>query len=33
VILASGMRAFHETIDPDEPRHPLVERPGTPGTP
>jgi hypothetical protein len=33
VILASGMRAFHETIDPDQPRHPLVERATAPGTP
>jgi hypothetical protein len=26
LILPSGMRAFHETIDPSRPRHPLVER-------
>ena len=26
VVLSSGMRAFHHTIDPYAPRHPVVER-------
>jgi hypothetical protein len=26
VVLASGMRAFHQTTDPRAPRHPVVER-------
>jgi hypothetical protein len=26
VVLRSGMRAFHQTIDPRTPRHALVER-------
>jgi hypothetical protein len=26
VVLSSGMRAFHQTIDPRTPRHAIVER-------
>lgn len=26
VVLASGMHAFHHTIDPAAPRHPVIER-------